>query len=165
MPEMLRYRTTNKGTQFCSWSTHAISNKETTISFIEYSEGQIGELNSCEVELSEKLREINIIEKELIKKYPLTSTPLSDYLIAVDLKDWDFDNWNQQETLEKLTRSIQWNCKNTGLGWAEGNYQLVNDTYTLHTQLATNDCVREVLFNDLKHMGVLYDQLSIKSII
>ena len=162
MKETLHYRNTAKGIEFCYCAIQKDVYKNRDFYTLEYNEGELGTLSDCEVWIDEDFTLIKDVENELEIKYPIERVPKQLHELSMDLRD--FSKEITPFLLGQLSRSIEWNCKHSGLGFVNVNFSENDNILSTPLRLNTDLNLHGILSADLCHIGIKPHQISVKNL-
>ena len=129
---------------------------------MQYSQGSIGSIPDCEAVIDESIALVKEIENSLVNEYPMEFIPTELYQIQLDLSK--FKENITAVLLEKLTRSIAWNIKHSGLGLLAVKLSKKDKILSTQLRLNSNLNLHRILSFDLGLMGIKPNQISIENI-
>ena len=154
-----RYKEIRKGIEFCHYSISQESYGDIINYVLQYNKGPLGVLNDSEVVMNENLLIIEKIEKELISEYPIHEIEKQSYDLKINLTD--FKQGITDNSLQKILRTIQWNCLNTGLGEISSDFKFEYGFFSMKLIIPSNTKIFRTMCTDLIHMGILPTHIKI----
>jgi hypothetical protein len=114
----IKYCQKDSAIQFCSYSINQQEHKGTPVYFLQYTKGQLGEINESDCFISENEKEIaefvNELEIEFTDKIITQQTV--EIKISIDLKFLSQKNIPESELIRWIHRAVEHACFNSGLG-------------------------------------------------
>ena len=162
MKESIRYRNTLKGIEFCHYQIQKDTHQNKPVYTMQYSQGSIGSIPDCEAVIDESIALVKEIENSLVNEYPMEFIPTELYQIQLDLSK--FKESISPALLEKLSRSISWNIKHSGLGLLPVKLSKKDKILSTQLRLNSNLNLHRILSFDLGLMGIKPHQISIENI-
>ena len=162
MKEYIRYRNTQGGIEFCNYQIQKDTHQNKPVYTMQYSQGSIGSIPDCEAVIDESIALVKEIENSLVNEYPMEFIPTELYQLQLDLSK--FKENITAVLLEKLTRSIAWNIKHTGLGLLPVKLSKKDKILSTQLRLNSNLNLHRILSFDLGLMGIKPNQISIDNI-
>ncbi len=162
MKEYIRYRNTQGGIEFCHYQIQKDTHQNKPVYTMQYSQGSIGSIPDCEAVIDESIALVKEIENSLVNEYPMEFIPTELYQLQLDLSK--FKENITAVLLEKLTRSIAWNIKHTGLGLLPVKLSKKDKILSTQLRLNSNLNLHRILSFDLGLMGIKPNQISIENI-
>ena len=157
--KLTRYKETLKGIEFCHYSISQESYGDIINNVLQYNNGPLGVLNDSEVVMDEDFMTIEKIEKELISEYPILEIEKQSYDLKINLTD--FKQGITNNSLQKILRTVQWNCLNTGLGEISSDFKFESGFFSLKLIIPGNTKIFGTMCTDLIHMGILPTHIKI----
>lgn len=154
-----RYKETLKGIEFCHYSISQESYGNIINNVLLYNKGPLGVLNDCEVVMNEDFMTIEKIEKELISEYPIREIEKQSYDLKINLTD--FKHGITDNSLQKILRTVQWNCLNTGLGEISSDFKYEYGFFSMKLIIPSNTKIFRTMCTDLIHLGILPNHIKI----
>ena len=162
MKEYIRYRNTQGGIEFCHYQIQKDTHQNKPVYTMQYSQGSIGSIPDCEAVIDESIALVKEIENSLVNEYPMEFIPTELYQLQLDLSK--FKENITAVLLEKLTRSIAWNIKHSGLGLLAVKLSKKDKILSTQLRLNSNLNLHRILSFDLGLMGIKPNQISIDNI-
>ena len=162
MKEYIRYRNTQGGIEFCNYQIQKDTHQNKPVYTMQYSQGSIGSIPDCEAVIDESIALVKEIENSLVNEYPMEFIPTELYQLQLDLSK--FKENITAVLLEKLTRSIAWNIKHSGLGLLAVKLSKKDKILSTQLRLNSNLNLHRILSFDLGLMGIKPNQISIENI-
>ena len=162
MKEYIRYRNTQGGIEFCHYQIQKDTHQNKPVYTMQYSQGSIGSIPDCEAVIDESIALVKEIENSLVNEYPMEFIPTELYQLQLDLSK--FKENITAVLLEKLTRSIAWNIKHSGLGLLAVKLSKKDKILSTQLRLNSNLNLHRILSFDLGLMGIKPHQISIDNI-
>ena len=162
MKESIRYRNIERGIEFCHYQLQDDLHQNKPVYTMQYSQGSIGSIANCDVIINEKIALVKEIETSLVNEYPMEFIPTELYQLQLDLSK--FKENITYSLLEKLSRSISWNIKHSGLGLLPVKLSKKDKILSTHLRLNSNLNLHRILSFDLGLMGIKPNQISIENI-
>jgi len=164
--ESLLYDIDNSKTLFCYYEIGEEKYANSKIYYLSYIEGEIGENNSFEVQSSEYLNEIKVIEKLLLDKYKLSINPNTQITLKISLNSKKFTSERKiYDFIKQVTSGIKHICKTTGAGIVKFNFisdiEISTAEITFIFDVVFSDKLEENLSRDLKMLGSKANQLMV----
>jgi hypothetical protein len=164
--ESLLYDIDNSKTLFCYYEIGEEKYANSKIYYLSYIEGEIGENNSFEVQSSEYLNEIKVIEKLLLDKYKLTINPNTQITLKISLNSKKFASVRKiYDFIKQVTSGIKHICKTTGAGIVKFNFisdiEISTAEITFIFDIVFSDKFEEYFINDLRIIGVNSSDINI----
>ena len=129
---------------------------------MQYSQGSIGSIADCDAVIDENITLIKENENSLVNEYPMEFIPTELYQIQLDLSK--FKESISPALLEKLSRSISWNIKHSGLGLLPVKLSKKDKILSTRLRLNSNLNLHRILSFDLGLMSIKPNQISIENI-
>ena len=162
MKESIRYRHTQRGIEFCHYQIQKDTHQYKPVYTMQYSQGSIGSIPDCKAVIDESIALVKEIENSLVNEYPMEFIPTELYQLQLDLSK--FKENITAVLLEKLTRSIAWNIKHSGLGLLAVKLSKKDKILSTELRLNSNLNLHRILSFDLGLMGIKPHQISIENI-
>ncbi len=114
----IRYYQLENPIKFCSYSIQQREHKETSVYFLQYTKGYIGDYNDWDCFTSENETEITDFVKGIENEFPDTIIARQTVIItiSIDIKALTQKNIPESELARWIHRAIKYACFNTGLG-------------------------------------------------
>ena len=162
MKESIRYRNTQRGIEFCHYQIQKDTHQNKPVYTMQYSQGSIGSIPDCDAIIDENIALVKEIENSLVNEYPMEFIPTELYQLQLDLSK--FKENMTYSLLEKLSRSIAWNIKHSGMGLPIVKLSKKDKILSTHLRLNYNLNLHRILSFDLGLMGIKPHQISIENI-
>ena len=162
MKESIRYRNTQGGIEFCHYQIQKDTHQNKPVYTMQYSQGSIGSIPNFDAVIDENIALVKEIQNSLVNEYPMEFIPTELYQLQLDLSK--FKENITAVLLEKLTRSIAWNIKHSGLGLLAVKLSKKDKILSTQLRLNSNLNLHGILSFDLGLMGIKPHQISIDNI-
>ena len=162
MKESIRYRNTSEGIEFCHYQIHKDSHQNKPVYTIQYSQGSIGSIANCDAVIDENIDCINDIKTLLVNEFSIEHIRTDLYKLEINLTDFKEDI--TATLIAKLSRSIGWNIKHSGLGIVKVKLSKKDKILSTHLRLNSNLNLHRILSFDLGLIGLKPNQISIENI-
>ena len=159
MKESIRYRSTQRGIEFCHYQIQKDSHQNKPVYTIEYSHSSIGSIPDCDAVIHDNIDCINEIETALVNVYPIEYMRTDLYKLEINLTDFNEDITTT--LLGQLSRSIAWNIKHSGLGFTKVKLTRKDNILKTKLRLNSNLNLHKMLAFDLGLMGIKPNQIRI----
>jgi hypothetical protein len=136
----IKYCQKDSAIQFCSYSINQQEHKGTPVYFLQYTKGQLGEINESDCFISENEEEITEFVNELEIEFPDTIITQQTVIIRISiaLKFLSQENISESELTGWIHRAIEHACFNSGLGViteVESKVNTNNSVFTFGVEL------------------------------
>ena len=162
MKESIRYRNTSEGIEFCHYQIHKDTYQNKPVYTIQYSQGSMGSIPDYDAVIDENIDCINDIKTLLVNEFPIEHIRTDLYKLDINLTDFKEDITTT--LIAKLSRSIAWNIKHSGLGIDKVKLSKKDKILSTHLRLNSNLNLHKILSFDLELMGIKPNQISIENI-
>ena len=162
MKESTRYKNTSEGIEFCHYQIQKDTHQNKPVYTMQYSQGSIGSIADCDAVIDENIALVKEIENSLVNEYPMEFIPTELYQLQLDLSK--FKENITPALIEKLSRSIAWNIKRSGLGLPPVKLSKKDKILSTHLRLNSNLNLHRILSFDLGVLGIKPHQISIENI-
>ena len=162
MKESTRYRHTHRGIEFCHYQIQKDTHQNKSVYTIQYSQDSIGSMADCDAVIEENIEHVKEIETLLVNEFSIEHIRKDLYKLELDLTDFKEDI--TATLIAKLSRSIAWNIKHSGLGLLAVKLSKKDKILSTHLRLNSNLNLHGILSFDLGLMGLKAYQISIENI-